>query len=119
MDKKELSRIRRHKRIRKKVFGTPERPRVVIHRSHKNLMVQVVDDLNRKVIFGISTLSKEFRARYNKGGDVKGAEILGSLFAEKAKERGITKIVFDRGGYLYHGRVKAFAESARKGGLDF
>lgn len=119
MSKREIRRTRRHKRIRKKIFGTPDKPRVVVHRSHKNLMVQAVDDLNQKVLIGMSTLSKEFRAQYDKGGNIKGGEVLGKLFAEKAKAKGITKIVFDRGGYLYHGRIKAFAEALRKGGLEF
>ncbi|MCM8765879.1 MAG: 50S ribosomal protein L18 [Candidatus Omnitrophica bacterium] len=119
MEEKELKRLRRHKRIRKKVFGTPERPRLVVHRSHKNLIAQAVDDIHQRVILGVSTLSKNFLAHSLKGGSIKGAEKLGEVFAEKAKEKGITKVVFDRGGYLYHGRVKAFAEAVRKGGIAF
>ncbi|MCM8779430.1 MAG: 50S ribosomal protein L18 [Candidatus Omnitrophica bacterium] len=119
MKRKEWGRIRRHRRIRKKVFGTPERPRLVVHRSHKNLMAQVVDDLNKRVVLGISTLSKAFRNHAPKGGNLKAAEILGTIFAEKVKEKGITKVVFDRGGYLYHGRIKVFAEAVRKGGIEF
>lgn len=119
MNRKELGRIKRHKRIRRNIFGTAEKPRLVVHRTHKNFVAQLVDDLNSKVIFGISTLNKEFRSRFDKGGNVKGAEVLGDIFAEKAKEKGFTKIVFDRGGYLYHGRVKAFAEAVRKRGLEF
>ncbi|MGE4357409.1 MAG: 50S ribosomal protein L18 [Candidatus Omnitrophota bacterium] len=119
MDKKEIGRIRRHKRIRKKIFGTAERPRLVVHRTHKNLIAQLVDDTQGKVILGVSTMNKELRSRLDKLGNVKGAEMLGELFAQKLKEKGITRIVFDRGGYLYHGRVKAFAEAVRKGGIEF
>ncbi|MCM8783510.1 MAG: 50S ribosomal protein L18 [Candidatus Omnitrophica bacterium] len=119
MDKKELGRQRRHKRIRKKIFGTPERPRLVIHRTHKNLIAQLIDDINGKVILGISTLNKELRLRADRLGNIKGAEILGSVLADKAKEKGVNKVVFDRGGYLYHGIVKIFAEAVRKGGIEF
>lgn len=115
----EIKRIARHQRERKKIVGTPEQPRLCLHRSLKNLHAQIVDDTARKVLFGISTLDKSLRARMKSGGNINAATILGEALAIKAKEKGIKKICFDRGGYLYHGRVKAFAEAARKGGLEF
>lgn len=101
------------------MMGTSARPRVSIHRSLKNFMVQVVDDSQQKVLFGLSTLSKECKGKIKSGGNVEGAKALGAIFAKKAIEKGITKICFDRGGYIYHGRVKAFADAAREGGLEF
>lgn len=99
--------------------GTSERPRLCIHRSLKNLSVQVIDDLQGKVLFGMSTLNKTIKDKMKYGGNVKSAEALGTAFASFSKGKGITRVSFDRGGYLYHGRVKAFAEAARKGGLEF
>jgi len=115
----EVRRQARHERVRKTVVGTPERPRLCVHRSINNLIAQVVDDTSRKVLFGISTQNKELRAKLKSGGNVSAASALGEVMAQKAKKEGITKVSFDRGGYLYHGRVKAFAEAARKGGLEF
>ena len=116
---REKRRILRHDRVRFKVIGTKEQPRLCIHRSLKNLHIQVVDDVAGKVLFGLSTLDKGFRAKSKKGSNVKAAALLGETFASKAKEKGITNVCFDRGGYLYHGRIKAFADAARKGGLVF
>jgi len=101
------------------MHGTPERPRLVVHRSLKNLSAQVIDDTKKITIFSYSTLGKEVKQKFPSGGNVKAAEYLGQIFAQKAKEKGITKIIFDRAGYLYHGRVKIFADSLRKGGLEF
>ena len=112
-------RQRRHRRVRKKVFGTTERPRLVVYRSLKNVEGQVVDDMRGITLLGVSTLStgvKEDAAELNKGDR---GRLAGKLLAERAREQGITKVVFDRGGYLYHGRIKAFAEGAREGGLEF
>lgn len=117
--KKELGRIYRHRRIRTKVVGTTVRPRVCVHRSLNNFYVQVIDDVSRKVLFGVSTLTKDVRSKIKNGGNVDAAARLGEIFAAEAKKKGITKISFDRGGYQYHGCVKAFAEAARKGGLEF
>lgn len=119
MLKKDLARNKRHGRIRKKMFGTEERPRLAIHRSAKNIYVQVVDDLNSKTIFSFSTLSKDFVKTAPKKGKVEKSTKLGEHFAAKLKEKGITKVAFDRGGYLYHGRVKALAESLRQAGIQF
>jgi len=113
-------REKRHKRIRKKIVGTIERPRLSIRRSTAHLYAQLVDDTKGKTLVSLSTLSTDIKDKIKKdAGNVKGAVILGSAIAEKCKKEGITKVVFDRAGYLYHGRVKALAEAARKGGLSF
>ncbi len=118
-DKRE-ARIRKHERIRKKLSGTKERPRLSVYRSVRNLNVQIIDDVEGKTIFSMSSLDKAFKAGSGvTGGNVKGAAALGELIAKKAQEKGITAVVFDRGGFPYHGRVKAFAESAKKAGLKF
>lgn len=111
-------RERRHRRVRKKVTGTPERPRLVVHRSLKNMEGQIVDDSRQVTIVGISTLSEEVRGSEEMSKTERG-RLAGKLLAERAREQGITRVVFDRGGYPYHGRVKAFAEGAREGGLEF
>lgn len=122
---KEERRKRRHLRIRKKVKGTPESPRLVVFRSIKHIYASLVDDtvVPNRVITTVSSLSPEFKKLANDksvhGGNIKGAEIVGTLIAEKAKSLGIEKVVFDRAGYKYTGRVKALAEGARKGGLKF
>ena len=118
--RKELGRIYRHKRIRKKVTGTNKQPRVYVHRSLKNFYVQAVDDTSGKILLGMSTLAKGIRSELkDNGGNAHAAACLGEAFAAEARKKGITKVCFDRGGYLYHGCVKAFAEAARKGGLEF
>ncbi len=117
--KKEIKRYGRHRRIRRKIVGTAARPRLCVHRSLKNLYVQIIDDVNGKVLLGLSTLNKSVRQKEADGGNVKGAARLGEAVAGLAKKQGITSVAFDRGGYLFHGRVKAFAESARKAGLHF
>ena len=111
-------RKRRHRGIRKKIFGTDERPRLNIYRSNTNFYAQCIDDISGRVILGLSTLSPEFKKRYKYGGNKEAAKILGKMFAEKAiKEKDIKECVFDRSGYLYHGRVKNFVEGLREGGL--
>jgi len=112
------ARVRRHKRIRKKVLGTQDRPRLSVFRSLKNISVQLIDDENNSTLLTCTTQQKEIKEQV-KGANAKTAALLGELVAKKAKEKGIEKVVFDRGGYLYHGRVKAVAEAARKGGLVF
>ena len=117
---KQEGRQRRHTRIRKRIVGTSERPRLSVRRSINNLCVQVIDDTAGKTLVQISTLSPDLKESLKKGGgNVKGAVVLGTAIAEKCKKEGITKVVFDRAGYLYHGRIKALAEAARKGGLSF
>ena len=115
----EYKRILRHKRIRLKVVGSPEQPRLCVHRSLKNFYAQIVDDTTGKVVFGLSTKAKTVSGKIKKGGNIEAAAILGESFAVELQKKGIKKVCFDRGGYLYHGRVKAFAEAARKGGMEF
>jgi large subunit ribosomal protein L18 len=108
--------------VRRKVAGSNERPRLVIHRSLKNIQGHLADDQSGRVLLGISTLAPELRelAQSEEGGSkTKRARAAGKLLAERAKAAGITRVVFDRAGYRYHGRVAAFAEGAREGGLDF
>ncbi len=113
-------RTRRRKIIRKKIIGTIERPRLSVYRSLNNLYAQLIDDTNGKTIISVSTASPDLKEKLQKdAGNVKGAEALGTALAGICKKSGITKVVFDRSGYLYHGRVKALAEAARKGGLQF
>lgn len=113
---KKSSRVKRHLRVRKKVFGTPERPRLSIYRSEKNIYAQVIDDINSITIVSASSLDKDFSA---KGGNKDGAKLVGELVAKKALNNGVTEVVFDRGGYVYHGRVQQLAEAAREAGLKF
>ena len=115
-DRREL-RAKRHARVRRKVAGTPERPRLVVHRSSKNVSAQIADDIAGKVLLGVSTMSPELKSQEGTKKDL--AKAAGKLIAAKAKAAGITKVVFDRGGYLYHGRIAAFADGAREGGLEF
>ncbi|MFC1703456.1 50S ribosomal protein L18 [Candidatus Omnitrophota bacterium] len=109
----------RHARLRAKLKGSPERPRLNVFRGLKNIRTQIIDDTTGKVLVSASTFDKEMRQKIKYGGNTKAAEALGQLLAQKAKEKGIKKIAFDRGGYLYHGKVKALADAARKEGLEF
>lgn len=118
-NKKELSRLKRHRSIKLRMRGTDTTPRLIIHRSLNNLFAQVKDDTNNKTLFSFSTLDKEIKQKFPSGGNIKSAEFFGDVFSKKAKEKGITKIIFDRAGYLYHGRIMAFADALRKGGLEF
>lgn len=119
IDIKESKRFFRHKRVRKTVVGTNDRPRLCVHRSLKNMQAQIIDDTSGRVVIGLSTLSKNLRSKIKSGGNIQAASLLGEAVAAVAKGKGLQKVCFDRGGYLYHGRVKAFAEAARKGGLEF
>ncbi|MBF0478720.1 MAG: 50S ribosomal protein L18 [Candidatus Omnitrophica bacterium] len=116
---KEVKRKFRHQRIRAKVVGSAEKPRLCLHRSLKNMSAQIVNDGNSKVLFGLSTLSKTVKASVKSGGNVDGATKFGEIFAAEAIKEGFKKVCFDRGGYLYHGRIKAFAEAARNQGMEF
>ncbi|HSA31417.1 MAG TPA: 50S ribosomal protein L18 [Candidatus Omnitrophota bacterium] len=116
---REVKRLAKHERIRKRTTGTVERPRLCVHRSLKNFYAQVIDDTTGKVIFGLSTRNKDVASSLNGCGNIAAAARLGKIFAEQAKTKGVSKVCFDRGGYKYHGRVKAFADAAREGGLDF
>ncbi|MBL7155928.1 MAG: 50S ribosomal protein L18 [Candidatus Omnitrophica bacterium] len=112
-------RKRRHKIIRKKIIGTKEKPRLYVFRSNKNLYAQLIDDISANTLFSLSTSAPGVKKTIAYGGNKKAAEGLGAEFAKKAKEKGFGRVVFDRGGYLYHGRIKMFADSARKNGLIF
>ena len=114
---KNKERLKRHDRIRKKISGTSEKPRLCVYRSLKHIYVQIVDDSTGNTLVAASTLDKELKG--NSGGDLKAAEAVGKLAAQKAVEKGIVDVVFDRGGYLYHGRIKALADAARSAGLNF
>ena len=109
-------RLKRHKRVRAKISGTPEMPRLNVFRSEANLYAQVIDDVNGVTLASASSLDKAIEGY---GGNIAAATAVGKLVAERAKAKGIETVVFDRGGYLYHGRVKALAEGAREGGLKF
>ncbi len=112
-----VSRLARHARVRKKVSGTAQVPRLCVFRSLKNIYVQIIDDTAAKTLVSASTLDAELKANY--GGNKEAAKAVGALIAKKALEAGISEVVFDRGGYVYHGRVAELAEAAREGGLKF
>jgi len=109
-------RLRRHKRVRGKLSGTPERPRLNVFRSGKHIYAQVIDDIAGHTLASASTLEKNFEG---KGNDKAAAKKVGAAIAQRSLEKGIDNVVFDRGGYIYHGRVKELAEGAREGGLKF
>ena len=108
-DKKTLARIRRKKGIRKKVFGTSEKPRISVFRSARHIYVQAIDDNEGKTLLSLSTVSPEVRKEISYGGNIKAAEVTGKILNDKLKEKGINQVVFDRNGYLFHGRVRAMA----------
>lgn len=110
------ARLKRHKRVRAKIAGTPARPRLNVFRSLNHIYAQVIDDVKGVTLVAASTVDKEFEGY---GGNVEAAKKVGLSIAKKAADKGITEVVFDRGGYLYHGRVKELAEGAREGGLKF
>ncbi len=111
------ARVRRHMRVRKKIFGTVEKPRLSVFRSEKNIYAQIIDDINSTTLVSASSLDKDFEIKI--GSNKEAAKAVGMLLAKKALEKGITEVVFDRGGFVYHGRVKELAEGAREGGLQF
>lgn len=113
---REAARRRRHFRVRKKVRGTAERPRIAVYRSNRHIQAQIIDDDASRTLVAASTLESDLR---DGSGGIGGAKKVGQLLAERAKGQGVTRVVFDRGGYLYHGRVAALAEAAREAGLEF
>ena len=115
-DSKNIIRLRIHKRIRRRVAGTPERPRLAVFRSVKHIYAQVIDDTKGHTVAAASSAEGEGSKN---GGNLAGAKSIGKLVAERAKDKGIKAVVFDRGGYLYHGRIKALADAAREAGLEF
>ena len=110
------SRIKRHRRVRAKISGTPERPRLNVFRSSKNIYAQIIDDVNGVTLVAASSIEKDFEGS---GSNKEGARKVGEMIAQAAKAKGIENVVFDRGGYLYHGRVQELADGAREGGLKF
>ena len=110
---------RRERRVRAKIFGTAERPRLSVHRTNAHIYAQVIDDVDSKTICTASTLDPEFRATGKIGSNKEAAALVGELVGKRALEKGVKKVVFDRGGYLYTGRVAALAQGAREAGLDF
>jgi large subunit ribosomal protein L18 len=111
-------RKRVHARVRAKVAGTAERPRLNVFRSLHHIYAQIIDDASATTLASASTVTKKGEEKKT-GGNIEAAAVVGKLIAERAKEKGVTKVVFDRGGYLYHGRIKALADAAREGGLEF
>ena len=118
--RREESRQKRKKRVRRRLQGTSERPRLCVFRSAKHIYAQVIDDTTARTLLAISSLSKEVKPQLQgKGGNKEGAAVIGGSIAKRALEQGIKKVVFDRSGFLYHGRIKALAEAARQNGLEF
>ena len=113
---RKMERERRHARVRRKISGTAERPRLCVYRSNTNLYVQVIDDVAGKTLVSASTLDKEVKTKY---ANKEAAKEVGALIAKRALEKNIKDVVFDRGGYIYHGVVKELADAARNGGLNF
>lgn len=113
------ARQRRHERVRKRVEGTPERPRLSVFRSLGHIYAQVIDDRHGATLAAASSLEPDIRTKANEENKAGVAKIVGRRVAERAREKGVSQVVFDRGGYMYHGRVKALAEGAREGGLQF
>lgn len=116
---KNKSRLKRHMRIRKKIHGTQERPRMCVFKSSKNIYVQLVDDDNRNTLVSASTLDNEIKSELSNTGNKEAAKKVGELIAKRATDKGIENVVFDRGGYLYHGRIAELANGAREAGLKF
>lgn len=119
MQQKEALRKKRHRRVRKTIVGTPDKPRLNVFRSIEHIYAQLVDDSTHHTIAAASTVDKELKGKLKSGGNVEAATAVGELVGKRAVEKGIEKIVFDRGGYQYHGRVAALADGARKAGLKF
>ena len=111
-------RLRRHRRVRKKITGTAERPRLAVYRSNKHITVQLINDLDGHTVASASTVEPDQR-KLGSGSNVDAAKRIGTLVAQRAKAAGVTKVVYDRGGFLYHGRVAAAADAAREAGLEF
>lgn len=115
---KAVARQRRQRRVRKRLRGTMERPRLTVFRSNSHIYAQIIDDTSNRVLMSASSTSKDFQASGKRGGNVEGAALVGAMVAEKALAQGIRQVVFDRNGFLYHGRVAAVADAAREKGMD-
>ena len=112
-------RLKRHQRVRKDLYGTPEKPRLCVYRSNKNISAQIIDDVNGTTLVSASSLDKDLKAEIGYGGNKEAAKKVGEAVAKKAVAKGIEEVCFDRGGFLYHGSVAELAEGAREGGLKF
>ena len=112
-------RVARHQRIRRNLYGTPERPRMCVFRSNKNIAVQIIDDVNGVTLASASTIDNELKSQVSYGGNKEAAKAVGEAIAKRALAKGIEEVTFDRGGFLYHGRVKELADGAREAGLKF
>ncbi len=110
---------RRHRRIRNRVFGTPERPRLAVFRSQEHIYAQLIDDSKHHTIAAASSVEPDLKSQLKSGANCEASEAVGKLIAKRASEQGVVKVVFDRGGNRYHGRIKALADAARAAGLDF
>ncbi|MFH0703089.1 MAG: 50S ribosomal protein L18 [bacterium] len=110
---------KRHKRIRVKISGTTERPRLSVYRSNKHIYAQIIDDIKGVTLVSAGTVESDLKNKFSNGGDIKAAKEVGQLVAQRAKNIGIEKVVFDRGGFIYHGRIAALADAARESGLSF
>ncbi len=119
MDKREALRQRRHRRVRKTVIGTAERPRLNVYRSLANIYAQIIDDGEAVTLASASTIDPEVKGRIKSGGNIESSKVVGEVIAKRAIEKGVKKVVFDRGGYQYHGRVQSVADAAREAGLEF
>lgn len=119
LNPRQEARLKRRKRIRKKISGSPERPRLSVFRSSKHIYAQVIDDINGVTMIAVSTLNPEIREQEKVKGKMEDAKRVGKMIADKAKAQGITRVVFDRNGFMYHGRVRALATAAREAGLEF
>lgn len=119
MEKSKIARIRRHARIRKRLSGSSERPRVSIFKSARHIYAQIIDDANGVTLVSASSMDKELRGSVKHGGNREAAKKVGEALAKRAIDKGLRRVVFDRGGFLYHGRIKELADSAREAGLEF
>lgn len=118
-EERRRGRLRRHHRVRKKIYGTPERPRLAVFRSNKHFVMQVIDDEGGRTLAAASTVEADLRSASTSTGNIDAATKVGRLVAERAKAAGVSKVVFDRGGFMFHGRVAAAANAAREAGLEF
>ena len=116
---KNVSRLRRHARVRKKISGTAETPRLCLYRSNKNIEAQIIDDVEGRTLVAASTMEKEIKSELEQTDNVEAAAYVGTVIAKRALEKGIKEVVFDRGGFIYQGKVAALAEAAREAGLEF
>ncbi|MCR5482558.1 MAG: 50S ribosomal protein L18 [Clostridia bacterium] len=119
MESRNDKRLARHARVRKNLSGTPEKPRLCVFRSNKNISVQIIDDVNGVTLVSASSLDKELKGQIEYGGNKEAAKVVGEAIAKRALAKGIENVCFDRGGFLYHGRVKELADGARQAGLKF